>query len=314
MKHGKRECKSCNNDYVTAWLVQQTRDRGILPSRKWEASQGSPDLHSGPQSGSDQVVALKPHLDALQRVRLTGVLLFAVALVSFFLGGLTIPTFIPAGTSAAHWFDILTWSVQSLDKLGMGFLAMALLLVLLSFVAPELKQLDVRVHAPRVLKRVSLVGAVSGLLFFAVLAFADVISIGNANLDLLGPLVLHNFYVAHVIDLNHTPGPFNINVIGENATVALSVAILFMFVYRLEQGALTALSKAITLFAAPAVMVFEIGLLLFGPATMSLQATNILIGSPLAAILTNWFLLVISSGLFAMGLARRKHWLGFEGP
>ncbi|MGD0477931.1 MAG: hypothetical protein ABSB29_07180 [Nitrososphaerales archaeon] len=238
-----------------------------------------------------------------------GVPLLAVALVSAFLSGPIILTLIPPGLDASYASRILTWSFQSSVDLGMGFATLALLLVFLPSVAQVLKPLDWRAPARRTIKGIGLIGAVSGLAVFAAFAFADAISIGGPNLRLMGPLILRNFYLAHAIDLNHAPGPFNIHVIGVNATVALSVAISFILVYRLEQGLFTALSKAFTLFAAPAVMVFEIGLLFFGPFTMPLQAANFLVGSPLASILTNWFLLVVSSGLFAIGLAHKK--LGF---
>jgi hypothetical protein len=236
--------------------------------------------------------------------------LFVVALVLAVLGGLTIPTFNPASPSAAYWFDILMWSSQSLEEVALGLVAMALLLIFLSFVNIELKRFDRRIPVPRAIRYFGLGGALLGLSVFAVLAFADVISIGGYNLNVMGPLLLRDFYVAHVIDLNRVSGPFNINVIGKNATIALAGSISCMFVCRLENGVLTALSKTVTLFAAPVVMSFEIGLLLFGPATMPQHVTNLLTNVfPLDGILTNWFLLVVSSGLFALELANRRGWL-----
>jgi hypothetical protein len=253
---------------------------------------------------------LKSQTESRPKARVVGVWLFVAALALALLGGLTTPTFDPTSPNAAYWFNILTWSSQSVEELALGVLTLALLLIFLSFVATELERFDWRIPVPRAVRYIGLGGAISGLVVFAALAFADVISIGDHNLDVMGPLILRSFYVAHVIDLNHVPGPFNIDVIGKNATVALVGSISCMLVYRLEQGVLTALSKAVTLFAAPAVMIFEIGLLLFGPATMPLQAANFLVGSPLAGILTNWFLLVVSSGLYALELANRRHLLG----
>jgi hypothetical protein len=236
--------------------------------------------------------------------------LFAAALVLALLGGIVIPTFNPTSPNTVYTFNILTWSYQSLEELALGLMTLALLLIFLSLVATELKRFDRWIPVPRAVRYIGLGGAMLGLVVFAALAFVDVISIGGSNLDVIGPLILRNFYVAHVIDLNHAPGPFNIDVIGKNATVALAGSIPCMFVYRLEQGVLTALTKAVTLFAAPAAMAFEIGLLLFGPITMPLQVTNFLVNvPPLAGILTNWFLLVVSSGLFVLELANRRHLL-----
>src|SRR5208337_3129793 len=174
-----------------------------------------------------------------RKIRAVGVPLLAVALVSAFLGGPIISTFIPASPDTLYWSRILLWSSQSLEELAMGFAALALLLIFLSSVAKELKPLERarwKTHARRAIKGLGLVGAVSGLAVFGAFAFADVISIGGPNLNLMGPLILRNFYVAHVIDLTYAPGPFNIDVIGANATGALSVAISCMLVYRLEQG------------------------------------------------------------------------------
>jgi hypothetical protein len=271
--------------------------------------------YPSPEARAEETEASKSQTEfrlRARKVRAVGVSLLAVAFVSAFMGGPIISTFIPPNPDALYWSRILFWSYQSLEDIIMGFATLALLLIFLSSVAKELKPLSrARWRTPvrRAIKGIGLVGAVSGLAVFATLAFADVISIGGPNLYLMGPLILRDFYVTHVIDLVYAPGPFNINIIGVNATVALSVAISCMLVYRLEQGILTALSKAFTLVGAPAVMIFEIGLLLFGPATMPLQATNYLVGSPLANLLTNWFLLVVSSGLFAIGLAHKK--LGF---
>lgn len=277
-----------------------------------ESIEASGYWYLSPQALAEEAEASRSQTEfrlRARKVRAVGVSLLAVALVSALLGGPIISTFIPPSPDAFYWPRILIWSLQSLEDIGMGFAALAILLVFLSSVARELKPLALarwRIPARRAIRGIGLVGAVSGLAVFATLAFADVISIGGPNLNLIGPLILRDFYVAHVVDLGYAPGPFNISVIGVNATVALSVAISCMLVYRLEQGVLTALSKAFTLFAAPTVMIFEIGLLLFGPATMPLQATNFLVGSPLASLLTNWFLLVVSSGLFAIGLAHKK--------
>jgi len=264
-----------------------------------------------PQARAEEALTSRSRIEFRMKARkawAVGVPLLAVALVSAYFGGPIILTSFPPGSDASYASGILAWSFQSSVDLSMGFATLALLLIFFPFVA-ELKSLNWRIPAHRTIKDIGLVGAVSGLTVFAAFAFADAISIGGPNLRLMGPLILRNFYLAHVIDLNHAPGPFNIDVIGVNATVALSVAVSCMLLYRLEQGVFTALSKAFTLFAAPAVMVFEIAMLLFGPATMPLQAANFLVGSPLASILTNWFLLVVSSGLFAIGLAHEK--LGF---
>jgi len=263
----------------------------------------------GPKASAEEIEALRSQTEFQLRARRgweVGVPLLAVALVWALFGAPIISTFFPPRPDPLYASRILAWSFQSSVDLGMGFATLALLLIFLPFVAKVLKPFDWKAPARRSIRGIGIVGAGLGLAAFAAFAFANDISIGRENLDLMGPLILRDFYVAHVINLGVAPGPFNIRVIGVNATVALSIAISCILVYRLEQGVLTALTKAFTLFAAPAVMVFEIGLLLFGPSTMPLQATNLLIGSPLASLLTNWFLLVVSSGIFAIGLAHKQ--------
>jgi len=237
--------------------------------------------------------------------------LFVVALALAAAGALIPPASLPTSPNAVYWFWLTTWSSHSLEELVTGFATLAIFLFVLSLVVTELRQYDIGVPLGRAIRSVGLAGAVLAMAFFGAFAFADDISIGvgNPSLNPLGPLIFRSFYLAHVIDLGSAPGPFNISGIGWNATIALSLAILCMIVYRLEQGLLTAVWKSVTMFAAPAVLAFEIGLLLFGPYTMPLQATNYLIGTTFAIIFTNWFLLVVSSGLFALGLASRRHWL-----
>jgi len=301
---GKFVCKSCSNSSERRRYFQGPKN-GVPIAPQSLGYPGYWYVRPEPQVMDGTTVT---QMRSKTEARALGVPLFGLAIFLAILGSLIIPTTLPT-SSNLYWFRVLTWSSESLEDLSMGFAALAVFLILLSFVAADLRRFDVGFHLNRVVRMASLVCALSAIGVFLTLAIADDISIGGMNLDLIGPLVLRDLYVAHVIDLNHVQGIFNINVIGWNATVAVSTAILFMFVYRVNQGILTAIWKAITLFASPAVMAFEIGLLLFGPSTMTLQVTNYLIGSPLASILTNWFLLVVSAGLFMLGLTTRKEWI-----
>jgi hypothetical protein len=83
-------------------------------------------------------------------------------------------------------------------------------------------------------------------------------------------------------------------------------ASLCLMAYFLNRGIVKAFKDALRFFVFPALMVFELGLLFVDTKEMPRHATMFLASTPLAGILTNWFVLVVSSGLFAIGLAHKR--------
>ena len=203
-------------------------------------------------------------------------------------------------------YNILLTFYQGYRDLAMGFAVLAALFLLAAVVIPRLPR-DSRFSVPRAVRDIALLGAIAGLVVFAVFVFLDIVT----TLETPGPFVFHNLLSANVKYYTHG-GSFysNLETFGETAFAVFVVATSCAFVYRLREGVLTALGKAVALFAAPALIVFEIALLLFTPVNMPIFAAKFLDGSPLAGILTNWFVLVISSGLFALGLTHRRLRLG----
>jgi hypothetical protein len=76
--------------------------------------------------------------------------------------------------------------------------------------------------------------------------------------------------------------------------------------YFLDRGILRAFKETLRFFVLPALMIFELGLLFVDTKEMTLHATLFLASTPLSGILTNWFVFVVSSGLFAIELAHKR--------
>ena len=83
-------------------------------------------------------------------------------------------------------------------------------------------------------------------------------------------------------------------------------ASLCLVAYFLKKGILKAFKDALRFFVFPALMIFELLLLFVDTKEMPRHVTMFLASTPLSGILTNWFVLVVSSGLFAIGLSYKR--------
>ncbi|MGP8124323.1 MAG: hypothetical protein ACLQEQ_00400 [Nitrososphaerales archaeon] len=205
--------------------------------------------------------------------------------------------------NGVYWFNVLSWCSQTCADVAIGLATLAVLFYFMSVVAQRVKRLDRRLPVPRPIRDLALLGAVSGLAIFALLAFLDVVT---TPIRIPGPLILSNVLSANVHYYGGPPPISLLETIGQEGFGAFIAATCCVFVYRLTEGVWTALGKALALFAAPVLVAFEVALLVFTPINMPIQATEFLVGSPLGAVLTNWFVLVVSSGLFVLGLARSR--------
>jgi hypothetical protein len=76
--------------------------------------------------------------------------------------------------------------------------------------------------------------------------------------------------------------------------------------YFLDRGISNAFKDTLRFFIFPALMIFELWLLLVDTQEMPLRVTMFLASTPLSGILTNWFVFVVSSGLFIIEILRKR--------
>lgn len=206
----------------------------------------------------------------------------------------------------------LWWLHQDFWDLTMGFAALAALFLLASVVVPKTPKGRI-FHVPRAGRDIALLSALSGLILFAVFAFYSVVS--TSVYDYPGPFLFAGYIYPYFTPYNSGIFAAMFNgqpslwtstglTFGETGFAVLTVASACVLVYWLGGGILNALGDAVTLFAAPVGVAFEVAMLLFAPSQMPVHAMKFL--GPLSDLLTNWFVFVIASGLLALGLVQRR--------
>lgn len=198
------------------------------------------------------------------------------------------------------------WVFRTYQDLSAALLALAVFLYFLPAVTRRFSK-GRTFPIPRPLKDIALLMAASGTVVFAVCVFMDVVSTNPA--DVPNPLLLGTQLGAnwtYYLDRYLLSGTSSLEVFGRIAFLSFALASSGAFVYRLGEGVAVAFAKALALFAAPLLIAFETILLLFTPVNMPIHVSALLVGTPLADVFTNWFVLVISTGVFACGLSRSR--------
>lgn len=233
--------------------------------------------------------------------------------VMLFLGaslGLALLAFALPTPASAYW--MFSWLDQDFWDLAMGSAALAVLFLIASVFVPKMPK-DRNLHVPRAVRDIALLGALSGLILFAVFAFYSVVS--TSVLDYPGPFLFAGYIYPRFMPYNSGIFATMFNghpslwtstglTFGETGFAVLTMASACVLVYWLGDGVLNALGRAVAFFAAPVAVAFEVAMLLFAPSQMPVHATKFL--GPLSDLLTNWFVLVIASGLLALGLVHRR--------
>lgn len=204
---------------------------------------------------------------------------------------------------AVYLFNVQSWSSQSCADIALALACLSGLFFLAPLVAPRLRRIDRKIGVPKGVRRLALLGAAAGLTVFGALVFLDIVS---TPIRTPGPLILSNVLGANVNYFGGPPPLSFLEVMGKEGFVAFAVATACVFVYRLREGVLKGIWKAFALFAAPVLIAFEIALFLFTPINMTIHVTQFLANTTLGAILTNWFVLVVSTGLLVLAMTHRR--------
>ena len=175
-----------------------------------------------------------------------------------------------------------------------------------------------KLKLPRVIRGASLAGAAFFGVVFAVTAYVDVYySATGYNLGMsegrglsgLAYLPIQIFSVVTVRPAtslySRLDGLLSVRP-GLAALESICLFVVCLTVFWMNRGFAEAFRRAVTIGAA-LVTLFELGLLLAAPIWMPVFATGLTlwtVGS--VNVLSNWFLLIFSSGLFAFGLVYRR--------
>lgn len=138
-----------------------------------------------------------------------------------------------------------------------------------------------------------------------------------ALLTFAGGALFYGFYIVldwlreeYPLALGYGIDPFAVSptALGEAAFLSMAIAVAGLTVYRSNEGLWASFGDAVTRFAAPAIVALEVGLLLVSPSEMQRPVVNFTQLLPFPsrvyriAILSNWLVLIVSSGIFVFGL------------
>jgi hypothetical protein len=188
------------------------------------------------------------------------------------------------------------WLHQTIEQIAVSFLALAVLSAFMVPVIARTRRFDRKVAVPNAIKAIALIGFVVSTIGFAIFGYVTATSHYNS----WSRSFLVSYYSTFPI------GTFFFGVVGFAFFVSASLCLLAYF---LEKGKMGAFKETLLFFVFPALIIYELWLSLADPVEMPIHVTMFLSSTPLAGILTNWFIFVVSSGLFVLGLAHKK--LGF---
>jgi len=198
------------------------------------------------------------------------------------------------------------WTFLTYLDLSVSFLTLSIFFLLAPLLTRRWPKGRV-IATPRAVKDAALLAMMAGTVVFAVCVFMDVVSTNPA--DIPGPLFLGNqlstgwtYYLNRYL----LSGQSSLEVFGRTAFFALALAMFGAFVYRLGEGIPLALAKTSAMFAAPLLVVLETVLLVFTPVNMPIHVSALLVGTPLEGVLTNWFVLIVSLGVFSFWSLRTR--------
>jgi hypothetical protein len=188
------------------------------------------------------------------------------------------------------------WLHQTIGQVAVSFVALAVLCSFMFTYVPTTSRLNRKFAVPRAIRRIALLGFFVSAITFSFFGFITATS--------------HNVHVSRAILLEFyhafPEGNFLFGVFGLAFFLSSSLCLMAYF---LDRGTDRAFNDTLRFFVFPALMVFELFLFLVDTKEMPIHVTMFLASTPLADVLTNWFVFVVSSGLFFIGLAHKK--LGF---
>jgi hypothetical protein len=183
------------------------------------------------------------------------------------------------------------WLHQTYGQIAVSFAALTVLFSLMFVAVPRLRRFDRKYAVSHTIRVISLISFMVSVIAFAIFGYITATSHNNS---------------ASLAALLAFRSVFPIGMFGVFGLMLFACAFICLMVYFLDKGSLRAFKDAMRFFVFPALMVFELWLLLVDTKEMPLHVTMFLGSTPLSGVLTNWFVFVVSSGLVALGLAYKR--------
>ena len=186
------------------------------------------------------------------------------------------------------------WLYQSFIEVAEGLSLGALILAMSTLKRPGCAWLDKPRALPRQVKLTGATIAASGAVIFVVVAVLDWKS--NIPSYIAGSSLLIGAQTGTI-----TAG---LGQLGTRGLAVMFAGICGFILFRLDRGLWSASRDALLRFAAPLVLILEVGLLVLAPLSMFDHAIAYLkLQEGGVQILSNWFVLIVSAILTLLGLA-----------
>lgn len=187
------------------------------------------------------------------------------------------------------------WLHQTYGQIAVSFAALVILSSFHARRCPKPKKSGRKFLLPRAIRDIVLLGFVASVITFGIFAYITATSrYVSAS---------HAALVAIYSEFPADEGHYLFGVLGFTFFVSASLCLMAYF---LDRGMLRAFRDVLRSFVFPTLMAYELWLLLADTKEMPIHVTFFVNGTPLGGILTNWFVLVVSSGLFTLGLVHRR--------
>jgi hypothetical protein len=210
------------------------------------------------------------------------------ALIVVFLGASLVCAFLYLVSSSS-----VLWLRQAYGQIAVSFAALVILSSFHAHRCLKPKKFGRKFLMPRAIRDIVLLGFVASIIMFCIFAYIT----ATSSYVSASRAALVAFYSEYPI------GHYLFGVFGFMFFVSASFCLMAYF---LDKGILKAFRDVLRFFVFPELMAYELWILLADTKEMQIHVTMFLAGTPLAGILTNWFVLVVSSGLFTLGLMHRR--------
>lgn len=211
----------------------------------------------------------------------------SLVVVSFLIVSLTFALFYFIAPVSTPWLH------QTYSQIAISFAALAILSFLVFVDVPTPKRFYRKFAVPSMIRGIALLGSVVSTIIFAIFGYLTATSHNNSA----SREALVAFY-SKFPEGNYLFGVFGL--------AFFALASICLMTYFLDRGISSAFKDTLRFFIFPALMIFELWLLLVDTQEMPLRVTMFLASTPLSGILTNWFVFVVSSGLFVIEILRKR--------
>jgi len=208
---------------------------------------------------------------------------------------------------ASNWdFDLNTvlplYTYMTFLQVAEGVLVVAIFILMLGVRLPS--SFDKTFRLPTLVKLSVVIVAVVLSFFYLLAVVTDMLQLDGSYLA-SGRISLAEYLVVNRYFEYLRPyfGPW----LGLSAFILVFGATICVVLFRLDKGLYESLRNTLTFFTFPMVLILQVSLLILGRQEMAIHVTDFVAGSIGGVdLVSNWFVLVVVSGLFVVGLTCRR--------